>query len=74
MAGLLPAEGLGQAGQLAVDPVAHHRRLHADPGEDGPGDAVGLVEDGGQHVLGGDLGVVGGPGPLDGRRRRPPGS
>ena len=67
---LLAAEGLGQPGQLGVDPVAHHGRLDAHPGEDRAGDAVGLAEHGSQQVLGGDLGVVGGAGPLDGGGER----
>ena len=49
--GLLPADGLWQSGELRVDPVAHHRRLHAHPGEDGTGDPIGLVEDGGEHMV-----------------------
>jgi hypothetical protein len=42
----------GAAGQLGGDALAHHGRLHAHPGQDGPGDAVGLVEHGGQQVVG----------------------
>ena len=67
MPGSSPPKAWGRRAELAVDPVADHRRLDADPGQDRPGDAVGLVEDGGQQVLGGDLGVVGGSGPA----RRP---
>ena len=70
MPGLGAAVGLGQPAELAVDPVADHGRLHAHPGEDGHGDAVGLAEHGGQQVVRGDLGVVGGPGPLDGGGER----
>ena len=72
--GLLPPDGLGQPGELPCDPLAHHSRLHAHPGQDGTGDPVGLVENGGEHVLRSDLRVVGGAGPLDGGRRTPLGS
>ena len=46
------AEGLGQPAELALEPLADQGGLDADAGEDGPGDALGLVEDGGQQVLG----------------------
>ena len=68
--GLGPAEGLGEPAQLVTDAGPDHRGLHADAGQDGGGDPVGLVEYGGQQVVGGHLGVRGVAGALDGGGQR----
>ncbi len=67
---LLPAERLGQAAEVAGDAVAHHRGLDTHPGQHRTGDAVGLVEDGGQQMVGSHFGVVGASGTFDRRGER----
>ena len=52
------AVDLGLAGERLVDAVADDLRRDADPLEDRQHHALGLAHQGGEQVLGGDLGVV----------------
>ena len=72
--GLAGAEGLGQLGHGFVGPVAHHERREAELLHDGQHDRVVLAEQGGQEVVGRDLGVAVAGAPTRGRPRRPAGS
>ncbi len=72
--GLGAAVGLGQGTEALVDRAGQFRRLHPGPTEQGHGQAVGLGHQGGQQVVGGDLGVVLAAAPAPRRRRRPPAS
>ena len=63
----LAAVGAWQLGQRLVDLVAQRQRLLAEPLEHGQHDALALAEQGGEQVVGGDLGVRGLLGRVDGR-------
>jgi hypothetical protein len=54
------AVGLGQGGQRLLHPVAQLERGPPHLLEDGQDHALGLAQQGGEQVVGGDLGVVGG--------------
>ena len=54
---VVAAVGLGQRGEGLVDPVAHDERGQADLLEHREDDALLLAEQGGQQVVGRDLGV-----------------
>ena len=64
--GLGAPVGLGQGTEPLVDLLGQRRRLYPGPSQDGDGQALGLGQQGGQQVLGGDLGVILGPGQLRG--------
>ena len=63
----LAAIGAGQLGQGLVDLVAQRQGLLAQPLQHGQDDALALAEERGQQVVGGDLGVGGLLGRVDGR-------
>ncbi len=59
-----PAASLRQAAEGLLEPVAHHLGGHAHPLEHRQHDPLGLAEEGGEQVLGRDLGVAAVPGLL----------
>ena len=69
-AGLGAAVGLGQLGHGLVGPVAHHERGQAELLHDGQHDRVVLAQEGGQEMIGRQLGVAVGAGRLEGGGHR----
>ena len=67
---LVAAVGLGQPGDGLVGAVADHQRRLAEAGEDGGHDRVVLAGQGGEEVVGRELGVGVALGQIDGRADR----